>query len=442
MVEGAAPGKLVTGRSLVLAALLFLALTVSGNLLERYLCSLHPFDCPKGWPSSVFDPRVPQVANFAFAALTVLAFELLRRRLHRDEGPLAPALGAVAIVLFSTATQGVPRGFEHPISGLSDTGTGMQYFHDASHFTGVHDALSRWNAVQPTLAHGRTHPPGAVLLALLVPYPGLLGLLWLVLSTIVASFAVHRLVVRFFGDRRLANTAVLLFAALPAVQIYFGSTLDALMAALLTAALATHAATPSAARRVATGVLIGGAVFLSFGAWILVPTFVGLEWAQHKTLKASSIALVVAVLVLAALRAFGFDYAASFRMASHLENPAGFRLLADPVDYLATRVEDVAEILFFLGPAVLLATARARGTLTKVPRTVFVVAVGSLGLAFLTGAFHTGETARACIFVAPILLLPVLARLHQRPDPGSRDLLLRATLGFGLILQLVGDWFW
>jgi len=442
MVDGAASGRLVTGRSLALAALLFLTLTVSGNLLERYVCSLHPFDCPKAWPVSVFDPRVPHALDLVFAALTVLAFELLRRRLPRDEGPWAPSLGAVAIVLLSTATQGLPRGFERPIAGLSDEGKGLQYFHDASHFTGVRDALARWTAEQPTMAHGSTHPPGAVILALTVHDPVVLALLWLFVSTFVASFALHRLVVCFLGDRRLASTGVLLFAALPAVQIYFGSTLDALLAAVLMAALAVHAAKPSLARAILTGLLITAAAFLSFGAWILVPTFLALEWAEHRTLKRSAIALVVAALALASLRAFGFDYFASFRMASHLENPAGFRLLADPIDYVATRVEDVAEILFFLGPAVLLGTARARGALTALPRTVVLVAVGSLAASFLTGAFRTGETARACLFLTPLLLLPLLARLHQRPDPASRDLILRTTLGFGLILQLFGDWFW
>lgn len=443
MVDGAASDRRVTGPSLALATTLFILATVSGNLLERYLCGLHPFDCPKAWPASVFDPRVPHVLDLVFASLTVLAFELLRRRLQRDEGPLAPCVGAVAIVLLSTATQGLPRGLERPIAGLSDEGTGMQYFHDAAHFTGVGDALARWNALQPTLeAHGRTHPPGAVVLALLVPYPALLGFLWLVVSTALTSFALHRLTVRFFGDRRLASTAVLLLATLPAVQIYFGATLDALLAALLTAALAVAASKPSAARSVATGLLLAAAGCLSFGAWILVPTFFALEWAQQRTLRGTALALVVAVLALAALRAFGFDYIASLRVASHLENPQGFRLLVDPVEYLATRVEDVAEILFFLGPAMLLATARARGALTALPRIVVLSAVSSLALAFLAGAFRTGETARACLFVTPILLLPVLARFHQRPDPASRDLLLRATLGYGLVLQLVGDWFW
>lgn len=360
MVDGAASGKLMTGRTLALGTLAFLAVTVAGNLLERYVCSLHTFDCPKAWPASVFDARVPHVVDLVFAGLTVLAFEVARRRLQRDEGPLVPSAAAVLIVLLSTATQGLPRGFERPIAGLSDEGERMQYFHDAARFDGVGDALARWNALQPTLeAHARTHPPGAVVLSLLVPHAALLGLLWLVLSTFVASFALHRLVVRFFGDRRLAATGVLLFATLPAVQIYFGATLDAVLAAVLLAALAVHASTPSVTRNVLAGLLLAAAAFLSFGAWILVPTFLALEWAEHRTLKGSAIALLVAAVALASLRAFGFDYFASFRTASHLENPGGFRLLVDPLDYAATRVEDVAELLFFLGPAVLLGTARA-----------------------------------------------------------------------------------
>ena len=42
----------------------------------------------------------------------------------------------------------------------------------------------------------------------------------------------------------------------------------------------------------------------------------------------------------------------------------------------------------------------------------------------------------------PLFLLPILSRLHERRDDASRDLVLRATLGYGLVMQLFGDWFW
>jgi hypothetical protein len=442
-MEVATSARLVTARGFVRAAALFGLVAIAGHLLARFACTLHPFDCPRWWPVSVFERRMPAPADVLFAVLAVVVFEVARRRIGRDESALVPSLAAVLVVLCSTATQGIPRGFEHPIAGLMSNGKAIQYFHDAARFTGVADVLSRWNELQPSLeTHASTHPPGAVVLAVLLPQPTWLGIVWLLVSTLVASFALHGLATHLFGDRRVASTAVLLFAVLPAVQIYFGATLDALLAAVLLAALAVHVSRSSLASAVGTGLLLAIAAFLSFGAWIAVPMLPAVEFAEHKAVKRSAIAILVAMAALAALRAFGFDYIASFRTAAQIENPGGFRLLVDPVGYVGTRLEDVAEILFFLGPAFLYATFRSRGSLAPPSRALVLAGLGSLVAAYLAGAFRTGETARCCIFAAPLFLLPILSRLHARPDDASRDLVLRATLGYGLVMQLFGDWFW
>lgn len=146
--------------------------------------------------------------------------------------------------------------------------------------------------------------------------------------------------------------------------------------------------------------------------------------------------------MLLALRLLGFDYAASFATAVRLENPGGFRLLVDPVGYGATRFEDVAEVLLFLGPALLLALVRSAPGVARPVRWIWLATVGSVAGAFLLGAFKTGETARCCLFALPLLVLPVVERFDGATSERELRLLLRATLAFGLVLQLVGDWFW
>jgi hypothetical protein len=437
------PPRLVTLRDLARATLVFVLAFAIGNVAAHAVASWHPFDCPHRWPLSVFWRRVPGVADVAFALVALAVFEIALRRLDRMRGALEPCLFALTIVALSTAIQGVPRGFENPIDGLTSEGWALQYFHDAQRFTGASDVLARWNTEQPRLAmHASTHPPGAVLMAVLARDALALGIAWTVLATLVASIAMRALAVKFFGNVRAGSAAVLALVALPAVQIYFGATLDAVVAALLLAALALQVTRATIASAAIVGLLLSLSALLSFGAWIAMPAFAAVEIAERKRVTSSAIALAVAIGVLALSRASGFDYVESFRAASRMENPAGFRLLVDPVDYLATRIEDVAEILFFLGPALLLASQRSWSTLAGPPRVLVLTSIGALGLAFLTGAFRTGETARACIFVAPILLLPLLACLHARPDPSSRALVLRATFGYGILLQLFGDWFW
>jgi len=71
------------------------------------------------------------------------------------------------------------------------------------------------------------------------------------------------------------------------------------------------------------------------------------------------------------------------------------------------------------------------------------LAVGTLLAMFATGAFRTGETARACLFIYPYLLLPVAAQLdHQQPDASDRRLLVWLVFGQTLLMQTFGGYFW
>ena len=142
----------------------------------------------------------------------------------------------------------------------------------------------------------------------------------------------------------------------------------------------------------------------------------------------------------------GFNYLESFRIASALENPQGYRLLAEPLDFIVTRLEGIAEILLFLGPYVLLVAlcglvmTRANGRLA----VLALLGIATLGFMFLTGAFRTGETARAAMIVYPFLVIPVGYFFANREDEYRSSSYLLPSLIFGqtLIMQMVGDYFW
>jgi len=141
-----------------------------------------------------------------------------------------------------------------------------------------------------------------------------------------------------------------------------------------------------------------------------------------------------------------FNYLASFLIASRLENSRGFYLLASPASYLFTRLEGVCEIVLFLGPFLGWLLWKGIRSLRQSSRNLFALAwLGALTLAamFLAGAFHTGETARACLFIYPYLLFPVAAYLQQgRLSPQDAKILPVLVFFQSLGMQMFGFYFW
>src|SRR5699024_1162748 len=126
----------------------------------------------------------------------------------------------------------------------------------------------------------------------------------------------------------------------------------------------------------------------------------------------------------------------SFAAASQQQNPGGFLLFAEPLRYLYTRIEDVAEIALFFTPylgllaiagtRVLWQGARGRSTHDREPLVLFAAAVVSILGLFAGGVYHTGETARGVLFLYPFLLLPVAAALRATNAARARRALLAA----------------
>ena len=428
----------------------------------RFLTNIHLFAAPPYFPFNMFAPRLQSVSLWIAAALVWLAGRGVLALLARARYPFWGVCAAGLLLVFATnALQGVgphrafSRGFAYPVSGQTGP-EGIQYYHDAKTFAIISPVsfLRNFNQTQPRLHdHGRTHPPGAILLfAALIRATGdrpvFTGSLLAAFSVLVSAGAMNALAKAAFPDSPddpAPPPAALVFLCLPAVQIYFCATLDGVVAALLLTSVALACQTGKRGLLLMLFALCAfAASFLTFGAVWVVPVLGVLAW-RHKTLLPFIAALGGAILAYLLLyHLSGFNYLAALQTASRLENPHGFRLFFDPAGYAATRGEDIVEIAAFAGPFVsaLVWCGLKGGFRQKSPDAfwLFVVAVGTLAALFLTGAYRTGETARACLFVYPFLLLPVISAVRNKPR--DAQMLLLAFWTQTVLMQTIGDYFW
>ena len=119
-------------------------------------------------------------------------------------------------------------------------------------------------------------------------------------------------------------------------------------------------------------------------------------------------------------------------------------LLTDPWNYIFTRLEDLAELAFFFGPFLSVLFVRSLRDSRLRPLDVLTM-VGCLTMLamFISGAWRTGETARACIFIYPFLLFPI-ARYLERENAGPGERMQLASLVFlqSVGMQVFGNYFW
>jgi hypothetical protein len=196
-----------------------------------------------------------------------------------------------------------------------------------------------------------------------------------------------------------------------------------------------------------TCVCLIAASMLTFAFLYILPVIVLFGVMRRKAILRSGLVLAGLLAFLTVLYAvFGFNYFQSFLVASSLENPDGFRLLRNPLEYLVTRAENVAELVLFFGPFLALACWHGFRALRRQSRDLFVVSVtglATLGVMFLTGAFRTGETARVCSFVYPYLMFPVAAYLREKEaDVGDRTLLAWCVFVQAVLMQFFGHYIW
>ena len=429
----------------------FIAACVAAHFVMAWAQSVSPVPLGVGryFPVAYGHPRTPTPTQGTVAVLTIAGFAVSLRFFNQAPERLRHALAALIgtlTILGTTATHGWERGFVHPVAGREPRAAPAQYWHDAANQrleTGANALrfVRDYARIQPTLGeHGRTHPPGAVLFfaALRQATGNRAG----IAAVLICAASVALVAIGF----RLAGASpfvVLFFCVLPAVQVYFCATLDAVVAGLLFVAV-TSLWQPARRGAVVGTLALFAASFLTFGVVWVVPVLLAVNVARTRRFpfRAAAMLAVVALVYGVVYAATGFDYIAAFRWASQSENPDGFRLFATPAEYVATRIENITDLLVFAGAfapwAVWHGAKKARHEALPV-WVAFAAGAASLALLFLAGAYRTGETARACLFLYP---LAALWAEHAPLTEPERRTLLAASLALSAFFQCAGFYFW
>lgn len=444
--------RLFSRKAVVALGLGFFGAVVASNLLVRFLCQhIVAFDCPVFWPISEFSLRVPALPDVLVMVVVAAAFAGMIRRFSKEGYRIAGVVVAgVVLILGANLVLGWTYGFVTPMLG----GQRMQYYSDAAEVDDPLAFVAHYEDIQPGLRiHAKTHPPGAVLTIyaldrLVGGNPGLVSVAVAIISGAASMIFLHGILsANLSGDGR-AGYLTFLFALIPSVAIYYAASIDALIGALLLGALYCVLHPRPAVSVIGTLALLFLTSFLTFGFVFFLPVMAGFELFKRRSVRRS--ALVAAGLALSYVLVYlatGYNYANSFMIATRLENPDGFRLIAEPASYFFTRVEGVTEIVVFFGPY--LSALALRGFRLVKPHESDLMALSWLGVGTLlamlaTGAFKTGETARVCLFLYPYLLFPVALYLDRVRFFPRREQITLSALVFGqtLYMQLFGVYLW
>lgn len=416
-----------------------------------------PIDIPKWFPISVFYGPSFHLSGLPYLVIMVLGLVFLVWKFEDIKEFYFIAGCCLLIVLGNLGQGGFDKAFLDPFIA-SDA----QYYYNAVRVDNWMEWLKTFNENQISLSiHSMTHPPFAVLIHnvfLAIPIAGhRLAVLALSFSIIsLSSLFIFSVILKLYQlDVQKRKLIILLFAVLPAMNIYSIVCLDGVILAtstlfLLGLALIIHKPEQQFIGYLAmvlgfilTNLLTYGGLFL-LGLGILMAMA---EYSNRKTtiVKGNLLCLVLFCIVLVFLKFnFQYDHVQGFVTASKIENPNGFRLFSDPLNYLLTRFEGVSEIALFLSFSVLAFFIRDR--LLRIPKGELVVKnanlmtfIGTVVLAmmFFVGTFRTGETARTCLFIYPYLLL---ALIHYDIDTLKKMILLAGTQT--ALMQLFVSYYW
>ena len=382
---------------------------------------------------------------FPFVGLAWFAWKL-----RSKGGVFVLWLCGLLLLVFGNLMQGgYEEGFLQPFSKGK-----VQYYHDAVEVDDGTAWLKKFNDIQPDLrVHSKTHPPFAVLGHYWV-LKGLgihgLPLLFVLLTSLTVSM-VYCVLLELGCQREDAFRLSLLFAALPAFNIFGAVCLDGVICAFMTLGLWglvrlwKRGLEPLGIVALLLG--LGLSNLLSFGAIFLigvVGVFIIKAMFIDRRLNLG-VGLIFCLglfgLLLAGLKAgFGYDHLRAFLTASRLENPGGFYLLAQPVQYAATRIEGIVEILLFFSlpcAALFIFHRRFKLGLNKEAMFFALTGVSVLAAMLLTGAYRKGETARVCLFIYPYLILFLADGTRENL---SKIIVLALTQT--AVMQVIGNYFW
>lgn len=388
------------------------------------------------------------LAGSAFLFLGIYSF----KNSEKFSVPVVFLLCFLLVLMGNLAQGNLDIAFEQPFYLK-----GRQYYRDALPIKNPCEWLRNFTKNQDTFQlHTRTHPPFVVLLHywILKIFGGnilALGIVFFLISALFFPILNSILKNLDFSDERRKQT-LLLSAVIPSVNIYMLVSIDGII--LMTSSLLILGITRifklnkidiwsilfCTLSLIFTNMLSFSGLFLMaffglFCLWFLIKK--NIKFAIVGTIS------VVAYLLffLAIFKVFGYNQLETFQKASASENPGGFMLLYDAYIYFWTRFQAIGEILIFLsfGFFAVLFSKKFSFNLKyeNFIKILFSSAVSALGLMLVSGAYGTGETARACLFIVPFFII-LLKNLNQKTFDIVCILALLQCFG----MQIIGNFFW
>ena len=341
---------------------------------------------------------------------------------------------------------------------------GYEYYSDAILINDWKYWLDHFNENQPNLLiHTKTHPPFITLFHYFILFLCnnilFLSICFSLLSTLSFIF-IRKILLLFLGKEYLyrINILTLLFSIIPSVNIYTIVSVDGIILSFATMSLWGIIKTAIDNKITFKSILftfVGLAVMSSFtfGSTFLLGTFGLFSFFQLFKNKST---LILKLLIITCILLFvyfvalyfllNYNHIKTFQIASYLENKNGFRGFYQPKVYINTRIEDISEVLLFLSfgyAAVILNANRKYLNILLSPNSnkinvqLFYSAIFTFLAMLVTGAYATGETARACLFIYPFFLI-ILTKCNQITLNIIYFLALFQTFG----MQLIGNFHW
>ncbi len=402
------------------------------------------------FPISVIYPNQFLWSGFLFAFL-FLALGILSFRYAQKISVFFLFAVAIALVLLGNLSQG-----DFDISFLQPFYLkGRQYYADAVNITDGQIWLRDFSKnLEHFQLHTKTHPPFVTLLHFWILNISNLETLAIVFFAIgCLCFPLFYRILFYLGfEETRRKWMLLLFAVIPSVNIYLLVSVDALVLTSTLIFLLGFA-------RIFNKNKIDAVSFLLISLGLILTNFITFSGLflfaflgclsfyfllRGKWNFVWLSLMCTAVFILSFLIVYvttGYSQWETFLLASSSENPDGFRLFHQPFIYLMTRLEDVAEILLFLsfGFLAVLFSKKSGTEVLENPKIniLFFSAISAISAMLLTGAYGTGETARACLFLVPYFLI-LLKDVSSDQFRILFYLCLIQTFG----MQMIGNFYW
>jgi hypothetical protein len=390
------------------------------------------------WPLSIFIPKLPHWTDILTLIAIILFSITLIHAINHQASITRLTIIIGLLVIATNLLQGYQAGFILPISGQNQLD--HAYYQDARLIHQLPNFIRNYVTIQPTLGyHARVHPPLPIIAHFLINQVSIHPLLHTAvffLGSLGLIPLYYHAAKKITSSLPTATLVATIGGLLPAFQIYALASLDALIATVFFAAILSYWHQSQSWK---TLLLTFIASQLTFGFVWLLPIFYVISIATTKqplktwlTFITKLVGCLVGLFLLTRYNYFdSFKVAASFEGSHHF-----FQSVSTFVSYLVTRLQNLLEPAVFLGPLMLILIYQSltpifssfskiiKHLLTATPLTLpkhqlpSLIALASLAsfIGFiLTGAYYTGETARAAFYLIPPLIVSLTPRLAHHP---------------------------